>query len=106
MPGLSRTAAEILDRMEPGTAYGASDLRTFAPDASPETLRELMHELWVNRRVERLGYAGWRISPSTSAADGRMPTAVRAPDAQVASKPKPVKPEELFDHDRFSGFFK
>jgi hypothetical protein len=95
--------------MERGCTYEPSDLRAFAPDASNETIRELMHELWVNRRVERVGYAGWRVFPSTSAADSRMPPIAKAPqadDAPSASKPKTVRPEELFDHDRFSGFFK
>ncbi len=95
MPALTQKAEAILSRMEPGLAYGPSDLRPLAPGESNETLRELMHELWVNRCVERVGYAGWRLSHSTAAAD-----------PPVSAPPKTVKPEDLFDHDRFSGFFK
>ncbi len=108
MPALTETAAIILSRMEPGRSYQPTDLRAFVPDASNETLRELMHELWVHRRVERSGYSGWRIHRSASGqredagglAAARTDTNLRPPTT------KAVKPEDLFDHDTFSGFFR
>lgn len=65
MLALSEDARSILDRMEMDRYYDASDLRAFVPDASAEGLREVMHELWVNRHVERVGYSGWRRQHST-----------------------------------------
>ena len=96
MSTLSEHARLILDRMEADRDYEPQELRTFAPDASTEQLREMMHELWVNRRVERVGYSGWRR---------HRPAATHVPHA-AAREVKPVKPEELFDHATFSDFFK
>jgi hypothetical protein len=96
---LSETAATILGRMVPDIRYGLPDLRQLAPELSAEALREIMHELWVERQVERSGDAGWRVARSTRPArssndSGTHPTAGT------------VKPEDLFDHDSFSTFFK
>lgn len=95
MSSLSEHARLILDRMEADRHYEPQELRTFAPDASTEQLREIMHELWVNRRVERVGYSGWRRHRPAS-----------AHVAHAAREVKTVKPEELFDHATFSDFFK
>jgi hypothetical protein len=97
MHALSTDARFILDRMEPDRRYEAWDLRTFVPDVSAEGLREVMHELWVSRQVERVGHAAWRRH--RSAPDSQKPV-----DAQPDSLG--VKPEELFDHDSFADFFR
>jgi hypothetical protein len=60
MSALSQDARLILDRMESDRAYEVMDLRAFVPDASAEGLREVMHELWIDRQVERVGHSGWR----------------------------------------------
>jgi hypothetical protein len=67
MYALSKDARFILDRMEPDRCYESLDLRAFVPDTSAEGLREVMHELWVNRQVERVGYSGWRCHRSAPA---------------------------------------
>jgi hypothetical protein len=107
MSSLSPNAARILDRMEPDRAYDASEIRAFVPETSMETLRETMHELWVERHVERFGYSCWRRSPSTCTA-GEVYDSVEclSSDDESARATKAVKPEDLFDHDAFSGFFK
>jgi len=99
MPAPSTRAVEILQRMEPDLGYGLQELRQFAPDLSLEALRELMRELWIERQVERFGYSGWR---RVRAVSGRH----EASGGPSAGPVKLVKPEELFDHDSFSGFFK
>ena len=96
MSPLSDSARFILDRMEPDRRYEPQDLRAFDPDVSIERLREIMHELWVNRQVERVGDSGWRRHHSA-------PPHVPPP---VSREVQEVKPEELFDHTRFQGFFK
>ncbi len=96
MPALSRDAALMVDRMEPDRRYGAEEIRALAPDASVERLREIMHELWVARQVERVGYAGWRRHRS-AAAEAPRP---------VSKDVQTVTPEELFDHGAFEEFFK
>ncbi len=60
MRGLSEQASFVLERMEPDRRYRADELRAIVPDAGVEGLREIMHELWVEREVERVGDAGWR----------------------------------------------
>ena len=95
MHRLSTHARFILDRMEPDRPYEVQDLRALVPDASIESLRDRMHELWVNRLVERVGYLGWRR--------------YRAVPVQTTGSRRPVsavKPEELFDHEAFADFFK
>jgi hypothetical protein len=67
MYALSKDARFILDRMEPDRCYESLDLRAFVPDTSAEGLREVMHELWVNRQVERVGYSGGRRHRSAPA---------------------------------------
>ena len=113
MQTLSENATTILDRMETDRAYEAAELREFVPGSTSETVRETMHELWVNRQVERYGYSGWRRMPSTCAA-GEVQDVVSV-DCQSArggaelgrtKENKAVKPEDLFDHDAFAGIFK
>ena len=95
--------------MEPDRRYEALELRAFAPDASAEKLREAMHELWVNRQVERVGYSGWQRHRSTSPHQKPLDAQPDPGDvAQVSCfrETKVVKPEDLFDHDSFTDFFK
>jgi hypothetical protein len=96
MSPLSDYARFILDRMEPGRPYEPQDLRAFDPGVSIERLREIMHELWVSRQVERIGYSGWRRHRSAPPHRPRP----------VSRDMKLVKPEDLFDHATFAGFFK
>ena len=104
MHGLSKDARFILDRMEPDQCYEALDLRALVPDASAEGFREIMHELWVNRQVERAGYSGWQRYRSAPA---HQPPADAPHDARgVFRQTKVVKPEDLFDHGSFSDFFR
>jgi hypothetical protein len=96
MHPLSEHARFILERMEPDIRYEPQELRGFVPDISVERLREIMHELWIHRQVERVGYSGWRRQRSTA------PSPPRPASGQVET----VKPEELFDHATFEDFFK
>ena len=82
--------------MEPDRRYEPEDLREFLPGTSVERLREVMHELWLNREVERAGHGTWRRHRSTP------PHASR----EVARETETVKPEDLFDHAGFADFFK
>ena len=63
----SSEAAAILALMEANRAYGAAELQARFPDTSADGLREIMHELWINRCVERFGCTGWRRQVSTCA---------------------------------------
>src|SRR6188474_1609568 len=104
MNALSKDARLILDRMEPDRYYEGSDLRACVPDASAEGFREIMHELWVNRQVERAGYSGWQRHRSAPA---HQPPADAPHDARaVFRQTKVVKPEDLFDHGSFTDFFR
>jgi hypothetical protein len=94
MDRLSEHACVILESMEPGRLYGPHALRAFLPDESIERVREIMHELWIDRQVERVGYSGWR----------RLRSLPRP--QPVSLEVRLVKPEELFDHDSFADFFK
>jgi hypothetical protein len=96
MHSLSEHARLILERMEPDLRYESEDLRAFAPDTSSERLRETMHELWINRQVERVGHSGWRRHRSAA------PQLPRPASGEIQE----VKPEELFDHAAFADFFK
>jgi hypothetical protein len=96
MGRLSEHATFILERMEPARLYEPQDLRAFLPDAGVERLREIMHELWIDRHVERVGYFGWRRHRSVS------PRRAQPVSLDVPS----VNPEDLFDHDPFADFFK
>ena len=93
---MSEHATFILESMEPDRLYEPQDLRAFLPDASVERLREIMHELWIDRQVERVGYSGWRRHRSVS----------RHRPQPVSVQVQAVKPEDLFDHDPFADFFK
>jgi len=97
MHSLTEHASVILERMEPDLLYGPQELRAFLPDLTVERLREIMHELWINRHVERVDYSGWRRHRS---APPHAPPSPEAGDVQV------VTPGELFDHATFSDFFK
>jgi hypothetical protein len=108
MHALSRAARQILERMESDRRYGTLDLRAILPEASAENIREVMHELWVNRQVERVG-DGWQRHRSVAphqqpapAEHGRREVAA----ASAVRQTKGVKPEDLFDHDAFNDFFR
>lgn len=113
MYALSEKAATIFSRMEPNRSYEPSELRAFAPDTSAEGLREIMHELWVKRHVERSGYSGWRRERSTCGAQEPAGSRIasvagsarHAPDLPPGQT-KAVRPEDLFDHDAFSELFR
>lgn len=108
MDALSRAARFILDRMEPHRCYEVSELRAFVPDVSAETLREVMHQLWINRQVERVGDTGWQRYQSAAAhprpVDGQL-GGRDAPGSGVRQT-KVVKPDDLFDHGSFTDFFR
>ena len=95
MPKLTDCATAILNRMEPDRPYEPEDLRAFVPDTGMERLREIMHELWVHREVERVAHTGWRRHRSGGT---EAPAAARERTA--------VRPEDLFDHGAFTEFFK
>lgn len=113
MPALSAHAVEILEQMEPNRRYGPSELRGFVPELSAEGLREVMHELWIARQVERFRDSGWRRVRSTcgvqEACDSTNTANRGSADistSQASGQNRTVKPEDLFDHDSFSGLFK
>jgi hypothetical protein len=109
MHALSTLARFILDRMEPDRHYQSLDLRAFVPDASVEKLGEVMHELWVNRQVERVGYSGWQRHRSAPPDQKRVDAQRDAPDAAPVSGRRQTKvftPEDLFDHALFEDFFR
>ena len=95
--------------MEPDRRYEALDLRAFVPDASAEQLGEVMHELWVNRQVERVGYSGWQRHRSAPPYQRSVDAQLDARDvAQVSGfrQTNVVEPEDLFDHASFTDFFR
>jgi hypothetical protein len=109
MRALTKDARFILDRMEPDRCYEASDLRALLPDASAEGFREVMHELWINRQVERAEYSGWQRRRSAPAQQG--PVDEQHDGRGVAGtsafrQTKVVRPEDLFDHGSFADFFR
>jgi hypothetical protein len=110
MPTLSPTAVTILNRMEPDRGYEPLEVSTFVPGITMDRLRGIMHELWVNRYVERFGYSGWRLSRSMCAAQqapkSKSSVAESSVSFMASRETKGVKPEDLFDHDAFSGMFK
>ena len=108
MHTLSKDARFILDRMEPNRRYGVLDLCALVPDTSAEGLREVMHELWINRQVERIGYASWQRHRSAPDHQSALDEQLDAPSIAAASRFRQtvVKPEDLFDHDTFRDFFK
>lgn len=109
MYALSKVARFILDRMEPERHYEAAYLRAVVPDASAEKFREVMHELWVNRQVERVGLSGWQRHRSAPPHEQPTDATLDARDGATVSRlrqTKVVKPEDLFDHDSFTDFFR
>ena len=96
MHSFSEYASFILDRMEPDLLYEPQQLRAFVADISIEDLREIMHELWVTRQVERAGDSGWRRHRSA-------PPHVPCP---ISREIQAVKPADLFDHATLADFFK
>jgi hypothetical protein len=72
-----RLIAAILDVMEWDRSYEAATLKTMFPDISMDTLREALHALWIDRRVERVGTSGWRRQESRW--DGRPVPAPSSP---------------------------
>jgi hypothetical protein len=113
MNALSEPAAAIVEGMDPSRIYEPWELRELVPDTSPESLRELMHELWVNRYVERCGYSGWRrdqsicgVQPPPDAEGRTNPMSGCSGQDPVLPQTEPVRPEDLFDHDSFAAFFK
>jgi hypothetical protein len=56
-----------------------------------------MHELWIQRQVERAGSSGGLPRHRFAAPHVPQPTMAREIQA--------VKPEDLFDHDTFAEFF-
>ena len=96
MHSLSGDASLILEHMDPDRRYEPQDLRVFVPGTSVERLRELMHELWINRQVERVGHSGWRRHRSAP------PDRPHPPSRETQA----VKPEDLFDYATFGDFFK
>ncbi len=95
MHTLSESALIILDHMEPDRRYDAQEVRAFCPDVGIERVRDIMHELWIHRQVERVGHAAWRRHCSVS------PHAAHSP----AGDGRTVRPEDLFDHAAFGEFF-
>ena len=96
MPPLSDLATLVLDRMDPHRRYEPQDLRALVPDTSAERLREIMHELWIRRHVERVGPSGWRRHRSEPPHHAQP----------VSGERQAVKPEDLFDYASFADFFK
>jgi hypothetical protein len=96
MDSLSEGASFILDRMEPDRRYEVQDLRALGGHTSNEGLREVMHELWVNRQVERVGDSGWRRHRS-------VPPHCRR---SVSRQHEAVTLEDSFDHAALTDFFK
>ena len=96
MHPLSEQARVVLEAMEAHRPYQAEELLASFPGTSAERLREIMHELWIDRQVERAGPSAWRRVRSEA------PHRRKA----VAGEVKVVKPEELFDHEGFADFFK
>lgn len=112
MHPLSDRAKTILSRMEHDRIYEPAELRAFVPDTSLETLREIMHELWLTRQVERRGVAGWVCERSSCGPEGvRGRRGEPHADGRCGRNARPaqtkaVRPEDLFDHESFSEFFK
>jgi hypothetical protein len=59
-----RLIAALLDVMEWDRSYEAVALKALFPDISMDTLREALHALWIDRRVERVGVSAWRRQES------------------------------------------
>lgn len=83
--------------MESERPYDAQELQSWIPGAGLDRLRDIMHELWIERQVERVGHSGWRRHRSASP---------HLADAAPGDNVQLVTPEELFDHAAFADFFK
>ena len=59
-----RLITALLDVMEWDRSYEAVALQAMLPDTSMDSLREALHALWIDRRVERVGLSGWRRQES------------------------------------------
>jgi hypothetical protein len=66
MLAMSAHTADLLEQMEPNRGYEASELRGFVPELSTEDLREVMHELWIARQVERFGPCSASLASSAA----------------------------------------
>jgi len=68
-----------------------------------------MHELWINRQVERVGQSGWQrhrsAPPHQTPVDAQLGTRDVAP-ASAIRQTTVITPEDLFDHDTFTDFFR
>jgi hypothetical protein len=64
-----RLIAALLDVMEWDRKYEVFTLHAMFPNTSMDSLREALHALWIDRRVERVGVHGWRRQESRY--DGR-----------------------------------
>jgi hypothetical protein len=111
MRALTKDARLILDRMEPDRRYEASALRALLPHVSAEGFREVMHELWIHRQVERAEYSGWQrrqSAPAHQAPVDAQHDRDRPEDARTSRfrQTKAIKPEDLFDHGSFADFFR
>jgi hypothetical protein len=114
MQDLSSEAAAILASMEPSRAYQAADLQARFPGTSRDGLREIMHELWVHRCVERFGYTGWRRQGSgcgsNCAPDSRScascPIARSCASGVEQTAGGSTSLEQLLEQPAFEGMFK
>ena len=64
-----RLTTALLDAMAVDRAYEVVTLHAMFPNTSMDSLREALHALWIDRRVERVGVSGWRRQESRC--DGR-----------------------------------
>ncbi len=78
-----------------------------------EAIREVMHELWIAREVERFRDTGWRRTSASAprhrpqSIDDLTSATVRTGPHDAASlRVGTVRPEDLFDHESFAGWFK
>jgi hypothetical protein len=106
MHALSQDARRLLDQLERDRRYEVTDLRALVSDASAERLHEVMHELWVNRQVERVASSGWRRLRSAPDHRGALDAQLDTHRVVHGGEARAVKPEDLFDHDRFQDFFR
>jgi hypothetical protein len=62
-----RLITALLDVMEWDRVYDAFALHSMFPTTSMDSLREALHALWIDRRIERAGVSGWRRQESRCA---------------------------------------
>jgi len=108
MRSLSEDAHTILEQMEPNRGYDASDLMALAGGLNMEAVLDVMHELWIAREVERFHESGWRRTRSATSPATKVPPAPGDGDTRDTRSLRigAVRPEDLFDHDRFAPWFK